>query len=147
MSQLFALITVCALAAFSLIYLSAAMPKKSPGLEKALAAIKKNIDLISTVAAAYGLVAFLAQPIFMSGLPMSLAAYMLLPMLANLVLIIMALPYMFHKIEPLIEKRLNTAIFSELKGAISGITEKEKIFGYAGAGLAFILLLIMLRVV
>lgn len=142
MKGILSLVTLCSLAAFSLIYLSAAIAKKPPALEKLINGIKQNIDMLSMLAVAYGLFAFLMTPILMRGLAVNDAAFMILPMLANLTLIIMALPYMFHKIEPTLEKKLNVAIFNELKGAISGITAKEKIIGYIGGGFAVVMLVI-----
>lgn len=142
MKGILSLITLCSLAVFTLIYLSAMIAKKPPALEKAINAIKQNIDMLSVLAVAYGFVALTAMPILMSGLPKNEAALMILPMLANLILIIMALPYMFHKVEPTLEKKLNGAIFNELKGAISGITAKEKIIGIIGGVFAVVMLVV-----
>lgn len=142
MKGILSLITLCSLAAFTLIYLSAAMSKKPPALEKIINGIKQNMDMISVLAVIYGFIAFMMVPVLMRGLPKNEAAMMILPMLANLVLIVMALPYMFHKLEPTLEKKLNGAIFNELKGAISGITAKEKIIGYIGGAFAVVMLVL-----
>ena len=142
MKGILSLITLCSLAAFTLIYLSAAISKKPPALEKIINGIKQNMDMISVLAVIYGFIAFMMVPVLMRGLPKNEAAMMILPMLANLVLIVMALPYMFHKLEPTLEKKLNGAIFNELKGAISGITAKEKIIGYIGGAFAVVMLVL-----
>lgn len=135
MLGLLGLITLCALAVFSLLYLSSSIPKKPPALEKAINVIKSKIDDIAVLTLIYGFIAAFAVPVLMAGLLTSGAtiAAMLLPMFANLVLFVMALPYAFHRFEPSLKEKMNAAIMTELHNLMGWITTNEKYVGALGA--------------
>lgn len=135
MLGLLGLITLCALAVFSLLYLSSSIPKKPPALEKAINVIKSKIDDIAVLTLIYGFIAAFAVPVLMAGLLTSGAtiAAMLLPMFANLVLFVMALPYAFHRFEPSLKEKMNAAIMTELHNLMGWITTNEKYAGALGA--------------
>ncbi len=141
------LITLCALAVFSLLYLSASIPKKPPALEKAVAAIKRNIDDLGVVTLIYGFIATFAVPVLMAGMLSSgvTIAAMFLPMLANLTLVIMALPYAFHRFEDGMKAKVNAAILTEIHNIMGWITANEKYVG--GLGAALIVLCLVIHVV
>ncbi|HYD17866.1 MAG TPA: hypothetical protein VEF76_05265 [Patescibacteria group bacterium] len=137
MLPLLGLITLVMLIVFTLIYLSGTIPKKPAALEKFLAAVKKNIDTLAVLALLYGFVAAFLVPILMAGKLSSgiTIVYMFLPMLANLVLVVMALPYAFHKIEAPLRAKMNVAIMTEITNLMGWITSNEKILGFLGAAL------------
>lgn len=139
------LITLCALAVFTLLYLSSSIPKKPPALEKAIAAIKRNIDDLGVVTLIYGLIATFAVPVLMAGMlsssGVSIAA-MFLPMLANLTLVIMALPYAFHRFEDGMQAKVNKAILTEIHNIMAWITANEKYVGGLG-GILIVLCLVL----
>ncbi|MDF3024385.1 MAG: hypothetical protein K0R10_1746 [Alphaproteobacteria bacterium] len=138
------LITLSALAVFSLLYLSSSIPKKPPAVEKAVAAIKRNIDDIGVVTLVYGLFATFAVPVLMAGMlssGVSIAA-MFLPMFANLTLVIMALPYAFHRFEAGLKAKVNAAILTEIHNIMIWITTNEKYVGALGAALIVLCLAI-----
>lgn len=141
------LITLCALAVFSLLYLSSSIPKKPPAVEKAVVAIKRNIDDLGVITLIYGLVAAFAVPLLMAGklsTGVSVVA-MFLPMLANLTLVIMALPYAFHRFEGGMKAKVNAAILTEVHNLMGWITTNEKYVG--GLGVALIVLCLAIHVV
>ncbi len=135
MLGLLGLITLCALAVFSLLFLSSSLPKKPAPLEKAVAVIKRKIDDIAVITLLYGFFATFAVPVLMAGMLSSGAsiAGMLLPMVANLLLVVMALPYAFHRFEPSLKEKANTAIMTEVHNLVGWITTNEKYVGALGA--------------
>lgn len=138
------LITLCALAVFSLLYLSSSIPKKPPALEKAIAAIKRNIDDLGVVTLIYGVIATFAVPLLLAGALSSGVSVvaMFLPMLANLTLVIMALPYAFHRFEDGMKAKVNAAILTEIHNLMGWITTNEKYVGGLGAVLIVLCLAI-----
>jgi hypothetical protein len=131
------LITLCALAVFSLLYLSSSIPKKPPAVDKAVAAIKRNIDDLGVITLIYGLIATFAVPLLMAGQLTSgvTVVAMFLPMLANLTLVIMALPFAFHRFEAGLKAKANAAILTEIHNLMGWITANEKYVGGLGAAL------------
>ncbi len=135
MLGLLGLITLGALAVFTLLSLSSSLPKKPAPLEKAIAVIKRKIDDIAVVTLLYGFFAAFAVPLLMAGMlssGVSIAA-MLLPMVANLLLVVMALPYAFHRFEPALKKKANAAIMTEIHNLVGWVTTNEKYVGALGA--------------
>lgn len=138
------LITLCALAVFSLLYLSSSIPKKPPAVEKAVAAIKRNIDDLGVITLIYGVIATVTVPLLMAGMLSSGVSVvaMFLPMLANLTLVIMALPYAFHRFEEGMKAKVNKAILTEIHNLMGWITTNEKYVGGLGAALIVLCLAI-----
>jgi len=140
MSGLLGLISFAALAAFSLLYLSASIPKKNEAVEKALSLIKQNVKFLGVACAAYGFIAFCLTPV-VAPVPLD----MFLRLLGNLVLIIMALPYCFTQFEAQLAPKLNEAILAEIKHIIGMITAQEKIVGFIGAAMTVVTFIFVFR--
>lgn len=89
------LISFLLISAFTLLYLSSAIPNKPPFVEKTLAFIKQHLNYIAMGGLIFGFVAFCITPI---------AGYagtdILIRMLANLLIVIMAIPYTFESSSP-----------------------------------------------
>lgn len=130
LAGLLGLITLCALGAFTLLYVSASIPKKPPAVEKAIELIKKYMYYLGIGCVAYGVFAAFVTP-----LTIYTAANMIMRLLANLLLVIMAAPYAFSRFEGKIAAKMNVAIFDELKALITWPLRHEKYLGFAGAGM------------
>ena len=134
------LISFVLICAFTLLYLSSAIPNKPPFIEKTLAFIKQHLNYIAMGGLIYGFVAFCISPI--SGLP---ATDVFIRMAANFLLVIMAIPYTFEKLIAQYEGRVNAAILKEVRNIITGISAKSKIIGGAGAVLGLMLFATVFR--
>lgn len=134
------LISFLLISAFTLLYLSSAIPNKPPFVEKTLAFIKQHLNYIAMGGLIFGFVAFCITPI---------AGYagtdILIRMLANLLIVIMAIPYTFEKLIAQHEAKINAAILKEVRNLIVTISAKDKIIGIAGAVLAVLLFATIFR--
>lgn len=123
------IITLSTLAIFSLVYLSSGL--KAPAVEKAMVFLRPHVDNLAVVGVIFGLIAACSMPLLI-GIP----KYMFIYLFANVVLVLLALPYMLHRFEKKLENKTNAAILGEIRGSLSFITSNEKIFGLVGAGAA-----------
>jgi hypothetical protein len=131
------LITICLLAAFSLLNLTAMIPKSLGPLFKAVDLIKKNLNYLGLGAAAYSLVTVVFVP-FVSDHDSDL----ILDFIAHIFLIIMTLPYIANFLEQKASAYVPPAIIAEFnKGFVDWIRQREKTVGIIGAVLAFLLFL------
>ena len=133
------LITFCALAAFTLLYLSASIKKKPPAVEKALVLIKANMNYLGAGCVLYGFFAAFVTPLTVYS-----AVDMIVRLVANLLLIVMAGPYAFTTYESKVAAKINGAILDEMKHLVYWPTRNEKYLGLAGAtmcGLVFVFVL------
>jgi hypothetical protein len=128
------LISFVLLSAFTLLYLSSAIVKKPPFIEKTLAFIKQNLNYLAMGGLIYGFAAFCITPI--SGLG---ASDVFIRMGANFLIVIMAIPYTFEKIIATQEGKINAAILKEARNIVSSISAKDRIIGWAGVVLALLL--------
>ena len=139
LAGLLGLITFCALAAFTLLYLSASIKKKPPAVEKALVLIKTYMNYLGAGCVIYGFVAA-----FMTPLMVHSAVDMIVRLVANLLLVVMSGPYAFTTYEGKIAAKINGAILDEMKHLVYWPTRQEKYLGLAGAtmcGLVFVFVL------
>lgn len=120
------IITLCILGLFSLVYLSSGL--KSPAVDKVMNILRPHVDNLAVVGVIFGLLAACSIP-----LQIGVPKYMFIYMFANIVLVLLALPYMLHRFEKKLEGKANTAILSEIRGSLSFITNNEKTFGIVGA--------------
>lgn len=119
-------VTIGLLCLMALIYLSNSI--KSPAMEKLMGFIRPLVDNISVISVAYGIVAACATPLMIAT-----PKYMFPVMLADVMLIIVSLPYMLHKFERSLENKTNAAVLGEIRSSLSFITNNEKIFGILAA--------------
>lgn len=128
------LISFVLICVFTLLYLSSAIPNKPAFVEKTLAFIKLHLNYIAMGGLAYGFIAFCITPI--AGYA---ASDVFIRMAANALIVVMAIPYTFEKLIIQHEGNINKAILKEVRNIISGIGNKSKLIGGAGAVLALLL--------
>ena len=51
-------------------------------------------------------------------------------LVANMLIVLMALPFVFDKISPMIQEKTNEVVVEEISKFIAGIKNKEKYIGY-----------------
>lgn len=134
------LITFLLLGAFSLLYVSKSLQKKPEFVDKAVAAITRNIDNLAMGGVIYGLVAACLAPIMIAN-----STEMLLRLLANILVVVLALPHVFDKLAAKFEGKLNAAIMQEVRSAVGWISAKEKLVGIAGAIVTVLLFGVLFR--
>lgn len=122
------IITLLLLGAFTLIYISKSIPKKPPFLEKAVAFLFDNMKYLGVGGAIYGAVDAVITPI-----QVYLVDYMVVRMLADILIVVMALPFCFDKLVEKYRDKLNGAVLEEISGSIEWIRSNDKIVGGAGA--------------
>lgn len=127
------LITFVLICTFTLLYLSSAIPNKPPFIEKALAFIKQHLNYLAMGGLIFGFLAFCITPISVQG-----AGNMFIRMLANALIVVMAIPYTFEKLIAQHESKINAAILKEVRNIIGAISAKDKYIGGAGAILALL---------
>jgi hypothetical protein len=139
-SHLLGLVTLALVGAFTLLYLSSALAGKAPFLEKTLTFIRAHLNNLALGGVIYGFIAFCIAPI-MIWLPLD----MFVRMAANLLLVVMALPFAFDRLLGSHEAKINSAIMKEVRNGISLISRNEKYIGIAGAIIAILLFATLFR--
>ena len=134
------LISFVLICAFTLLYLSSAIPNKPQFVEKALAFIKQHLNYIAMGGLIYGFAAFCITPI--AGYQ---ATDVFIRMAADFLIVIMAIPYTFEKLIAQHETKINAAILKEVRNIINGISGKSTIIGISGAILALMLFATIFR--
>ena len=134
------LISFLLISAFTLLYLSSAIPNKPVFVEKTLAFIKQNLNYLAMGGLIFGFVAFCITPIAGYG-----GTDILIRMLADLLIVVMAIPYTFEKLIAQHEAKINAAILKEVRNLIVTISAKDKVIGIAGAVLAVLLFATIFR--
>ena len=134
------LITFFFVVAFALLYLSRSLDKKPDFIDKAAAKMSENIDNLALWGVIYGFVAAIFVLISENtGLDIVVRLF------ANVMLIVMALPFCAEKIFTKVEGKLNAAVLENLRDLISSMVRKEKAIGYTGAASAVVLFAVMFR--
>jgi hypothetical protein len=126
--QFLGLISFGLLCVFSLLYLSSAIPKKPPAVEKALAFIKLHLNYFALAGVIYGFAAFCLS-IIMVPVPLN----KVVGMGAAVLLIVMALPFTFDRLIGVHEAKINAAIMKELRNGVGVISQNEVVLGIVGA--------------
>jgi hypothetical protein len=134
------LITLALLALFSLLYLSSSIPNKPPFIVKTLAWMQKNLNHLALAGVIFGFLAACLTP-----LRVYRAADMILGMLANITLVMMALPYMFDRFKAKHGAKMNRAIMEELTSLVGWIQQKAFLLGCVGAVMAAIEFILTFR--
>lgn len=134
------LITLILLGAFSLLYVSKSITQKPEFVTKALKFISDNIDMLALVGLIYGIIAAMLTPLTALS-----TTEMLIRFLANLMLVVLALPYTFERLATKYADKMNEAFVSEFRAFTGRIMSNEKIFGIAGAVIALFLFAVLFR--
>lgn len=126
------------LLSFTLIYVSKSLEKKPAAVTQVVDKINANVNQIALWGAVCGAVgALLTLIVSYSGGEMTIR------LLANVMIVLMALPYIFDKLVTKFGDKINPAIESEAKNLVGWISRQEKYVGYAGAVFTFLLLYAM----
>lgn len=132
------LVSLAFLLIFSLLYVSKGIEKKPEAMTKAVDKILANLDMLAFLGTIYGLVAAILAPILLNYIP-----FLFVSLLANVTIIVMALPYAFEKLTSGYEEKINAAMMESLRGMMSTVTNNDKIIGYSGSAIAFLLFAVM----
>ena len=134
------LITLALITAFSLLYLSKSLEKKPAVMTRAVDLISSNLDKVALWGAVYGVIGVVFTLVMVYS-----GSDMFVRLVANLLIIMMALPFVFEKMLPKFQEKLNPVIIEESKNMIGFITRQEKYVGYIGAAFSLILFAILFR--
>ena len=134
------IITLLLLGAFTMIYLSSSIPKKPPFFEKALNFLFENMKYLGIGGLGYGLIDAVITPIQVPNYD-----YMVVRLLADVVRVMMALPFCFDKIIAKYKDKINAAIVQEVAGSVEWVRNKDKYVGGAGAVLCILMFAFIFR--
>jgi len=134
------IISLFFLVAFTLLYLSKALANQPAFMVKAVDKITANIEPLAFWGVVYSLVAFILTPLLVSG-----GFTVMIMLLANILLFLLALPYTLEHMLAKYPDKVSPAIARELKSLVGAVTDREKVAGYAGAALSFLLFLALTR--
>ena len=90
--------------------------------------------------AAYAVVAALLTLIMVYG-----GGDMLVRLLANVMIVLMALPFVCEKMVPKFQEKMNPVIIEEVKNFTTWLTKQEKYIGYVGAVISLLLFAVLFR--
>src|SRR5436190_862191 len=128
------LVTLAFLLAFTALYLSKSLEKKPEFVNQAVTKINDHLDKVSLYGAVYAVVAALLTLIMVYG-----GGDMFVRLTANIMIILMALPFVFEKMMPKFQEKMNPVIIEEAKNVVGWVTKQEKYVGYAGAVISLLL--------
>lgn len=134
------LITLILLGAFSLLYVSKSIAQKPEFISKALKFITDNIEMLALIGLIYGIIASVLTPVTTAS-----STEMLIRFLANIMLVVLALPYTFERLATKYADKMNEAFVSEFRAFTGRIMSNEKIFGIAGAVIALFLFAVLFK--
>ena len=134
------LVTLVFLLAFTALYLSKSLEKKPEMMTQIVGKISDNLDKVALWGAGYAAVAAVFSLIMgYSG------GDMFVRLLSNVMIILMALPFVFEQLLPKFQEKANPAILEEAKNFVGFVTKQEKYVGYAGAAAGLLLFAVLFR--
>lgn len=134
------LITLILLGAFSLLYISKSMNNKPDFITKAVNFISENLEMIALIGLIFGIIAAILTPIAAKD-----TTEMLIRFIANLLLVVLALPYTFERLATKYSDKINEALVTECRGFTGKILAHEKAFGIAGCVVTLLLFAVIFR--
>ncbi len=132
------LVTLVFLLAFTLLYLSKSLQKKPELMTQAVDKITTHLDQVALWGAVYGVAGAIMTLIMISN-----GGDMLVYLAANVLVTLMALPFIFDKAVGKYQEKVNPAIMEEAKNLVGWVTRQEKYIGYAGTVCSLLLLFIL----
>jgi hypothetical protein len=132
------LLTFAFVLAFTLLYISKSLDNKPAFVSNAVDKINQNINMIALCGFLFALVSILLTPVLIYS-----GANMLIRLLANALIVLMALPSVAHQWLPKYQDKINPAILEEIRNFIGWISKNEKYVGYAGAAASVLMFLII----
>jgi hypothetical protein len=134
------LVTLALLLAFTAIYLSKSFSKKPAFVTTAVEKITDNLDKVALWGSAYALISAVLTPVLVYS-----GGDMFVRLISNIMVIIMALPYVSGQLLPKVQEKINPAILDEIKNIVARVSKQEKYIGYAGAAISVILFFVLFR--
>lgn len=134
------LITLAFLLSFTILYLSKTMEKKPALAARAVETITTHLDKIALWGAGYGIVGALLTLVMVYG-----GGDMFIRLIANIMIFLMALPFVFEQMLPKFQEKMNPAIIEEAKNIVGFVTKQDKYIGYAGAVVSLLLFAVLFR--
>jgi hypothetical protein len=134
------IITLFFLFSFSLHAISHGLTDKPEWLARFAAKIDSNLEMLSFWGMIYAIVSVALLPFAVRGGGLALLAF-----LSNAALFLLVLPYTLPAIQQKYGAQLPPAVMTALQDASRAVTERKKAAGMLGAGLAFLLFLVLFR--
>ena len=134
------LITLFFLLALTAVYLSKTLEKKPEFVNQVVVKINDHMDKVALWGASWGGgAAILTLVMGYSG------GGMMVRLLANVLIILMALPFVMEQQLPKFQEKMNPVILEEAKNFSGFVTKQEKYIGYAGAAISLLLFAVVFR--
>lgn len=130
------IITLVLLLALTLLYAGKMWPQKPDLLEKAVSWITMHIDNIALGSLIYGVIVIIMTPFTNLGT----SADTLILFLANVMIVVMALPFTFEKLAGKYESHINANLLAKTRSIIGKIDQFDKLAGAIAAIIGFLLL-------
>jgi hypothetical protein len=140
MSFIIGLATLVFLLAFTALYLSKSLEKKPAFLTQAVDKITAHLDDVSLWGALFGAAAAVMTLIMIYN-----TTDMLVRLVCNVMVVLMALPFVFDKIAAKYQEKVNPAIMEEARNFVGWITKQEKYISYAGVVFSILLFSVVFR--
>lgn len=134
------LVTFFFILVFTALYLSKSLENKPAFLIQAVEKIEANLDKVSLYGAIYGLIAALMTLIMVYS-----GTEMLIRLISNILITLMALPFVFDRAALNFQEKINPAILSEARSLVGWVSKNEKAIGYAGAVCSLLLFAVLFR--
>ncbi len=130
------LISLILLIAFTLLYISKSLNNKPAFLNTAVDKISIHLDKIALYGAAYAAICVLLTPVLIYS-----GVNMMVRLIANLLIILMAVPSIYAQFGPKYQDKINPAILEEINNFLGWINANEKYIGWAGVVMAVLMVL------
>ncbi len=134
------LITLILLLALTVLYLEKTIENKPPFLMNISTILHTNIQKFTFWAAIYGIIGIILTPTM---------AYtggdVLIRIVANLMVVIMVIPYIFDTYAANLEEQTNQVVRKEISRVVDIIKNQEKIIGYLAAVICALLFAVVFK--
>jgi len=134
------LITLLVALAFTAIYFSRSMEKKPEALVRVTDKMMPHIDQIARWGGIYGVAACILTLLMRYEL-----GDMLIRLINNVMICMMALPFIFDKLTEKYRGKVNAAIMEEAKNIVSWVSRNEKFMSFIAAGCATVLFFMLFK--
>jgi hypothetical protein len=134
------LITLLIAIAFTVLYFGRSLEKKPEQLVRVTGIMMTHIDKIARWGGAYGITATVLTLVIGYS-----AGDMLIRLVNNLMICMMALPFIFDKLTEKYHGKVNAAIMEEARNLVGWVSRNEKYLSYAGATCAAVLFFMLFK--
>ncbi|MBI3441521.1 MAG: hypothetical protein HY052_06945 [Proteobacteria bacterium] len=133
------LITLILLLSFTALSLSKSLTKKPGFVNQVVAKVTTHLDKLSLWGSGYAVVSAIIFIAIYGG------GSMFVRLFADMLIILMALPFVLEQLLPKFQEKLNPVIIEELKHVVGWVTKQDKYIGYAGAIISLLLFAVLFR--